>query len=358
MNWVCVVLRLCLFSCLDEARPSVDGHEKLAVETADGDRGFVYVCRDGGAGGYEAFPDVCRLTDGRLMTVFYAGYGHVSLPNDKLPKGGRVCYVTSADEGRTWSTARVLFDGPDDDRDPSIVQLKGGRMLCNFFSLRKTGEKRWVGLGSWLVASSDGGATWSPPTRIAERHYTSAPIRELPDGRLILGLYSEVDDKAHGAVISSDDGGKTWGKVIDIDNGGFPLDAETDVIRLADGKLFAAQRGRRDTMCWSLSADGGRTWSVSKPFGFPGHCPYLHRAPDGTILLAHRLPKTSLHFSRDEGKTWSRNIVVDDVPGAYPSMVTLKDGSVLIVYYEEGDGSSIRAKRLRTTPGGIEWLAL
>ncbi len=48
---------------------------------------YVYVCTDAGAGGYEAFPDVCRLSDGRLMSVFYAGYGHVSLPNEQLPKG-------------------------------------------------------------------------------------------------------------------------------------------------------------------------------------------------------------------------------------------------------------------------------
>jgi len=34
---------------------------------------FVYICRDAGAGGYEAFPDVCRLKDGGLMAVFYAG---------------------------------------------------------------------------------------------------------------------------------------------------------------------------------------------------------------------------------------------------------------------------------------------
>ena len=39
---------------------------------------------------YEAFPDVCRLSDGRLMAVFYAGYGHVALPNEDLPKGGRI----------------------------------------------------------------------------------------------------------------------------------------------------------------------------------------------------------------------------------------------------------------------------
>jgi len=82
---------------------------------------FVHVCTDTGAGGYEAFPDVCRLQDGSLMCVFYAGYGHVSLPNDQLPKGGRVSYCLSWDEGRTWSEAKTLYDGPDDDRDPSIV---------------------------------------------------------------------------------------------------------------------------------------------------------------------------------------------------------------------------------------------
>ena len=70
---------------------------------------FVHVCTDAGAGGYEAFPDVCRLKDGRLMCVFYAGYGHVSLPNDQLPKGGRVSYCLSEDEGRTWSAAKTLF---------------------------------------------------------------------------------------------------------------------------------------------------------------------------------------------------------------------------------------------------------
>lgn len=74
--------------------------------------------------------------------------------------------------------------------------------------------------------------------------------------------------------------------------------------------------------------------------------------------MAHRLPSTSLHYSLDEGQTWSENIVVYKVGGAYPSMVTLKDDTILIVYYEEGDRSSIRAKRFRAKPSGIEWLSL
>lgn len=315
---------------------------------------FVYVCRDAGAGGYQAFPDVCRLQDGRLITVFYAGYGHVSLPNAQLPKGGRICSCTSSDEGHTWSTAEIVYDGPDDDRDPSIVQLKNGQVVCNFFSLRKADKGELVGLGSWVVTSGDGAKTWSAPRKLYDSYYCSAPIRELSDGRLILGLYRELANTSAGAVAISEDGGKTWGPAIDIDNGGHRLDAETDVIELRDGTLYAVQR---PTMCYAISKDRGRTWTVSKPIGFPGHCPYLLRTRDDIILLAHRVPSTSLHYSLDECKTWSANVLVDEVGGAYPSMVNLKDGSVLIVYYEEGKGSSMRAKRFRATKTGIEWLA-
>jgi hypothetical protein len=323
---------------------------------------FVHVCQDAGAGAYEAFPDVCRLKDGRLMCVFYAGYGHVALPNEQLPKGGRIAYCTSSDEGRTWSPAKVLYDGPHDDRDPSIVQLKDGRLICNFFTLRKpeSGDKPYEGTGSWFVTSNDMGKSWSAPKQLAKvDYYCSAPIRELSDGTLIVGLYHPTDTDAHGAVAISTDGGATWGEPIDIDNGEFRLDAETDVIELKDGSLYAALRGDGETpMCWSISKDRGKTWSVSEPIGFLGHCPYLHRTPDNILLVGHRVPNTSLHYSLDEAKTWSDNVAVDEVGGAYPSMVNLKDGSVLIVYYEEGEGSSIRAKRLRATKSGIEWLPI
>lgn len=319
---------------------------------------FIHVCTDANAGAYEAFPDVCRLSDGRLMSVFYAGYGHVALPNEQLPKGGRVSYCVSEDEGVTWSAAKVLYDGPDDDRDPSIMQTKSGKLICNFFSLRKKdgGSPPWDGLGSWMVTSLDLGKTWSEPKQIAATYYCSSPVRQLSDGRLILGLYAEEDGKGWGAVTLSGDDGETWSDVIDIDNGGMPLDAETDIIELKNGDLFAAERGRGETMAWSRSKDRGLTWGVSVPFGFPGHCPYLQRTVDDIILMAHRLPATSLHYSLDECETWSDNVLVDTVGGAYPSMVNLDDGSVLIVYYEEGGGSSIRARRLRASKDGIEWM--
>ena len=320
---------------------------------------FIFVVKDAGAGAYEAFPDVCRLKDGRLMCVFYAGYGHVALPNKDLPRGGRISYCISQDEGRTWSKAKVLYDGPLDDRDPSILQLDDGPLICNFFSLGKSTKKgkSFDFNGSWMVMSNDAGKTWSKPQLIDMNHACSAPIRPLSNGSLILGMYGEKDGIAYGAVTRSMDGSKTWSPLITIDNNGAYLDAETDIIELQDGRLYAAQRGGKgDQMHWSASDDGGKTWTVSKPIGFPAHCPYLHRTTDGIILLGHRIPATSLHYSLDECRTWSKNVHVDASGGAYPSMVNLKDGSVLIVYYEEGHRSSIRAKRFGVTKSGIEWL--
>ncbi|MDD4102358.1 MAG: sialidase family protein [Kiritimatiellae bacterium] len=320
---------------------------------------WAHVCTDGGAGGYEAFPDVCRTADGRLLAVFYAGYGHIALPNEQWPKGGRISACYSSDEGVTWSAPFTLFDGPDDDRDPSVTQLRDGRLACVFFSLTNTPgvQPGYAVTGTFLVTSANNGASWETEPRLISRDYfCTSPIRELSDGRLALGLYTETQQTAYGAVTFSSDGGATWGAPVDIPSGGLYLDAETDVIELKEGRLFAALRGQ-GLSAWSTSSDRGSTWSVAQQFGFPGHCHYLHRAPGDIILMAfrwHEAGNTSLRYSLDECRTWSDNVVVDNVIGAYPSMVTLKDGSILIVYYEEGEGSNIRAKRFRVKRAGIK----
>ena len=365
----CVVV-LSVFSILVNAISGKAGAEEPAAA-------FVHVCRDAGAGNYEAFPDVCRLKDGRLMCVFYASYHHIGLPCPKHPKGGRVVFCISSDEGHSWSKPQTLFDGPDDDRDPSIVQLKNGRLICNFFSIRRIAaadkpcpnpfKEPYAPKGTWIATSDDAGKTWSEPQKTYD-YYCSSPIRELSDGRLIMSLYSEKSGNAFGAVGYSDNGGKTWSKPIDINNAEVYLDAETDVVELADGRLWAAQRSSHSPACYAISTDRGNTWTKSKPLDFVAHCPYLFRPScnPNIILLGYRGYKTldgsgagftALRYTLDECKTWSGPVMVDSFVGAYPSMVDLNDGSILIVYYEEGGRSNIRAKRFRATPTGIKWLA-
>ena len=306
------------------------------------------------SGPYQAFPDACRLPNGDILAVFYAGYGHISFPNEDWPRGGRICSVRSSDEGKTWSEPKILFDGPIDDRDPHIAALRDGSLQCTFFTYRKeNGRERF---DTCVVASRDGGEAWETEPRVLARDWAcSAPIRELKDGTLLLGIYTEADKTGYGGVLRSTDGGKTWSEPIAIDpKSGIRLDAETDVIQLTDGSIFAALRGDHGIhMHYSLSRDLGVTWSPVKDIGFLGHCPHLTRLSTGEILLTHRLPNTALHISRDDGKTWQGPFEIDSHIGAYPATVELKDHSVLMVYYEEGAGSAIRAALLKVTADGV-----
>lgn len=309
------------------------------------------VCSGEASGGYAAFPDACRLRNGDLFCVFYSGYGHVSTPNDKWPKGGRIMAVRSSDHGKTWSKPVVVMDTDQDDRDPSVACLKDGTLLLNWF----TPQKNRVAV--LFARSTDHGKTWSQPAKLkpdsSHSFACSSPVRQLPDGSLILGLYCE-HKAAFGATIKSYDGGKTWKELALIgEKSGLPLDAETDVVRLKDGKLLAALRSSKVDMHYAVSEDSGKTWGPVQSFGFKGHCPYLLRHSSGIILLAHRVPVTSLHWTGDEGKTWNGPVRIDSVGGAYPSMVELPDGLVYCIYYEEGKGSSIRGVRLRIDAKGV-----
>jgi Neuraminidase (sialidase) len=304
------------------------------------------VCSGEAAGGYAAFPDLCRLSNGDLFCVFYSGYGHVSTPNDRWPKGGRIMAVRSTDNGKTWGKPAVVIDTDRDDRDPSVACLKDGTLLLNWFTLQKDQ------VAVLLASSTDQGKTWGKPVKLKlDSPYSfacSSPVRQLPDGFLILGLYHEKSNLAFGATVKSHDGGKTWKDLALIgEKAGVFLDAETDVVPLKDGKLLAALRSSKADMHYAVSDDAGKTWGPVRSFGFKGHCPYLLRHSSGVILLAHRVPDTSLHWSADEGKTWSGPVKIDTVRGAYPSMVELPDGLVYCVYYEEGKGSGIRGLRLR-----------
>jgi ribosomal protein L27 len=312
------------------------------------------------AGTYQAFPDACRLKNGDILAVFYAGYGHVSLPTKEWPRGGRICMVRSRDEGRTWSAPAVLYDDEIDNRDPHVAQLADGTVVCSFFSLFAKADGSWGITGVQLVRSHDNGKTWDAKAEtIVPGWAVSAPVRQMPDGTCVLGIYHEADGQAWGGVTRSTDGGKTWSGAIPIGEGsGVYLDAETDVIRLKDGRLFAALRSSKVHEHYAISEDEGLTWGPVQDIGFPGHAPHLNRLRDGTIVLVQRIPKTAMWVSRDETKTWQGPYVIDNVGGAYPSTVELKDGTVLCVYYEEGEGSAVRAARVRIKADGIEHLPL
>jgi len=309
---------------------------------------------------YQAFPDACRLKNGDILCVFYAGTGHVTLPATGQRIGGRLCSVRSKDDGRSWSSPEVVYDGPLDDRDPHIAQLHDGRIIITFFSLAKgTQGRNYDGTGTWTVESDDNGITWGNAKSIVPDWYVSAPVRRLKNGWYILGIYSESQGVSHGGVVISRDSCRSWSDPIPIGKGqGIDLDAETDIIQCTDGTLWAALRSSKENMHFATSTDNGRTWSRAIDIGFKGHCPHINRLRSGAILMCHRLPKTEVSISYDECPTWNGPFRIADVIGAYPSSVELRDGSVLFVYYTEGVGSVIRAARFGVGRDGLKPMPL
>jgi hypothetical protein len=186
----------------------------------------------------------------------------------------------------------------------------------------------------------------------------TAPLLVLPDGTPMMPVYREhgIED-IRTAVITSTDAGRTWSPPVWVDPWHRDCD-EADLALLPDGRIYCAMRANHaQTMWWSESCDLGQTWSLARPMGFPGHCPYLLLTASHVLLCAHRLPNTSLHYSLDYGRTWGPNVQLDEHFGAYPSLVELPDGRVLIVYYEEGEGSAIRQQYFRVSPEGLEFIS-
>lgn len=338
-------------------------HAWKVVKTVEENQERFVVCSGEDAGGYAAFPDLCRTANGDLLCVFYSGYGHVSNPTQEWPRGGRIMACRSTDGGKSWTKPLVLSDTLRDDRDPHIAALSDGTLICNWFATRDPDtntDPEDLRIVLYTSRSTDQGKTWAEPERLIlpSTHWfaCSAPIRELPDKSLILGLYTEDSTKgtAYGATVKSYDRGKTWqdlaliGKEADL-----YLDAETDIIRLKDGSLLAALRSSKTDLYFATSTDDGKSWGPVRSSGFKGHCPLFLRTRNGTILLGQRLPNTALRWSTDEGQTWQGPLELDNVIGAYPGLAEWKDGSVYCVYYEEGAGSSIRGVRLRVDRSGV-----
>jgi sialidase-1 len=398
-----ILLGTGILSCINK------GHKEIPVPYSGSSiLPYKIISKGKESGDYQAVPDACRLKNSDIVVVFYSGDNHITFPGEKYPNAGRICLVRSKDEGRTWSNPVIIYDDVNDNRDPHINQLSDGSLICSFFSLKfdisdsvklkntepsytkeqiakfgnnpdllksqkpiQSGDfsgqtcklsKKWTGLGPFVIKSYNNGKTWdkeakSIPTSIPDM-YCSAKVRELPDGICLLPVYHPEPSglTAWGGVIPSYDFGKTWGKVVPIGReADLILSSETDVILLRDKILYAVMRGDGDkvNMHYSTSKDMGRSWQSINDLGFIGHAPSFTRLMTGEILLSYRAYNagsgyyTGLRISRDEAKSWEGPYLVDEKVGGYPSTVELKDGTLLIIYYEEGDRSAIRALRFK-----------
>ena len=352
-----------------------------------------------------AWAGVARLNRGTLLVAFNAGYWHVSpptpfvmpeakvefyrslgMPRDVVaPTGGRIMFVRSEDEGRTWSKPQTLADTPADDRQAGLLALPNGTVLASFFtSLGEVDPWGDPALFSHtlIVRSFDDGRTWEKRPRLVQQQSGSpfngeaadGPAVLMKDGSILLTSYGYLPASEHNkhtvaGVYTSRNHGRTW-KLRSIVKADHDLE-ESHTAELPDGRLVMISRPEGD-ICWS--GDRERTWTPLVKCGMRMFAPTLYVLRDGTLLCLHGsyAPGNGglrAIFSTDGGQTWiapakDHGFLVDNAYG-YGAGALLPDGSVYIIYQSTGSHRTEDAKancllslrlRVRADHSGIDLL--
>ena len=143
------------------------------------------------------------------------------------------------------------------------------------------------------------------------------------------------------------DGGKSWKFVSWIGEEPQGYSIMPSSVRLNEQEFLTAVRCRDSAKSWIdcyRSVDNGSSWSLDStpvPDAGEGNPASLIRLRDGSLCLTygHRASPFRIYalVSQDNGKTWSKNIIVRDSGGGrdigYPRSVQRLDGKIVTIYY-------------------------
>jgi photosystem II stability/assembly factor-like uncharacterized protein len=207
--------------------------------------------------------------------------------------GDRGYIVVSDDDGASWKRAVA----------PAVPLLAAVDFV--------DAKDGWaVGHDSTILATSDGGDTWTKQF--------SAPSEQRPLlDVLFLSATQGIAVGAYGAYYETTDGGKSWNarKII-------PEDRHFNaIVKVADHHLLIV--GEEGTIL--VSADDGRTWT-KVPSPYKGSLFGAVVAADGSVV-AFGL-RGRIYRSADAGQTWTQ---VDDATAAtLMGGSRLPDGSIVV----------------------------
>ena len=236
---------------------------------------------------------------------------HTEQIADAGEANAKVLHLTSHDNGETWSQPEVLFDQPGSFTRNPIVVLPNGKWILpmyisNSAGIGKGAEKNY----SVTQVSSDRGKTWKQCTMAGSQGLVQPTVVLLAPRHLLAFLRSRASDFIFRST-SSD--GCTWTPAVPT-----PLpnnNASVQLFRLHDGHLvlvFNNSRTQRKPLSIALSDDGGRTWpwvrdldtgrqgygSAEQKAKEPGREEYSYpsviQSRDGTLYVAYTFRRQTI----------------------------------------------------------------
>ena len=344
---------------------------------------------------------------------------------------GQTVLIRSRDGGRNWDPASrqvvLPWSKTTGNWDCGICELRDGTLLINltltgFFkrgvrseqpswsshpNTPEWGDWTWAyklqgWLGTFVLRSTDGGASWGEPMPVNIRPLKHGGCRlgiwELPTGSLLMGLYGRIrgygeegeGESTRSALMRSDDGGENWEyfSTLAYDPASIVDYEEPALLRLHDGRLVCFMRTHVNpssdarNMVMVVSDDDGFSWTPpkwTKIWGFPAE---LIALQDGRYLMVYgyrRAPYGVRGIVSDDGVTWdvAREFTIREgglpmasnvakpgssaiAPGSgeagegrvdlanpgqyqhigYPSVVQVADGAIVCCYHEWSDDPS------------------
>lgn len=233
--------------------------------------------------------NLAELPDGRLACVWFGG----------TQEGVSDIHVWfSTLDGEVWSEPVRLSDDPARSEQNPVLFTAPSSDVWLLYTAQRAGNQDSAEVRRRV--STDGGATWGEPSTLFAADETGGVfVRQPPivtrDGDLLVPVFrcvttpgqAWVGDHDTSSVMTSRDGGSTWGEVAVPGSTGA---VHMNVHELPDGSLLALFRSRwADAVHESRSTDGGRTWTAPAPTEMPNNNSSVQWVPlaDGRLAIVY-----------------------------------------------------------------------
>jgi sialidase-1 len=280
------------------------------------------------------FPSVAVMSNGEMVATMALGEAFESADSHTY-------FARSKDQGETWTLEGRIYPGTQDritsdycrltalpNGEAAVLMVRSDRTDYPDEGLANSETLGFVPTELLLLRSKDFGRTWTNPAAfrpplVGPSFEICCPITPLKDGRWVIptqtwpGWKGDCPNGIKMIGIVSHDRGQTWPEYMDVMNeaglGKKVYFWESKIVEFKDGRLLAvawvyddiAKKDRPNH--YSLSKDGGKTWSQAASMGLQGQTLTPIVLDDNRILCVYRrMDKPGLwaNLSHLDGDRW------------------------------------------------------